>query len=429
MKVFRANKIILVSIGIVLLAIIVSCTTSYNTYTNRWNLAAIYNPSRSSLHPSYKIYHNATETSILFFKIFTSELAFQPVGNNGEWVSKISLNYTLTKVGENPKAVADSGTIDLSISKKGVNKFYISQVPIKVEMGGSYRLKLLLRDELKRNFNLHFLDIEKIPEYGQQFFNLTNANGYPIFKNVIIGDGFFRILHASPGSEKLFISYYKTESPLPKPTFAVDMDQQILSKPDSLYIIPYDPATSFSLAYDGRYFIQFDTTKPEGLTLLKFNEDFPKITTPEDLVKPLAYITTSGEYRELTESGNLKLAIDNFWINASGSTDRGREMIRIYYNRVYFANYYFTSTREGWKTDRGMVYIVYGPPHNLKKTTNTETWYYYNKKGGEDITFNFDYNPSKYAVNEYRLLRSESNTWHWREAVYAWTSGEIFLQN
>jgi hypothetical protein len=76
-----------------------------------------------------------------------------------------------------------------------------------------------------------------------------------------------------------------------------------------------------------------------------------------------------------------------------------------------------------------MVYIVYGSPHNLKKTADSEIWYYYRRKSGEAISFKFDYQPNKFNLNQYQLERSENNTWHWREAVYSWTNGEIFLQD
>lgn len=428
-KKFRHIRIIgLVSIFIII--IIVACRSSYSTLKNeKWNLSSIYNPSSSKIHPSYKIYHNSDNSSLLFAKVYTSELSFQPLGPNGELISDLSINYTLIERGENQRFVADSGTFNTTIYKKGANKYYITQIPVKAQTGKSYHLKVILRDKLKRSFNLSFLEIEKSPEIGQQFFNITRIDGEPIFKNVIIGNASVRILHSQPKSDKLFISYFKHDSKLPQPTFAAESYEVEYNKPDSIYIIKYSAKSAIQFIHDGMYFIQFDTTTNYGVSLSKFDENFPRIKTPEDLVEPLAYLTTSAEYDKLVASENKKLAVDNFWINAGGSTDKGRELIRIYYNRVYFSNYYFTTTKAGWKTDRGMVFTVYGPPQNLKKTAESETWYYYFKGGGEAISFNFIYSPNKYTVNNYILKRSESNTWHWREAVYSWNSGKIFLQD
>jgi len=54
-----------------------------------------------------------------------------------------------------------------------------------------------------------------------------------------------------------------------------------------------------------------------------------------------------------------------------------------YYRRVDFANANFGTFIEGWKTDRGMVYIVLGPPNDIERhpfeagSKPYEIWSYY----------------------------------------------------
>ena len=62
-----------------------------------------------------------------------------------------------------------------------------------------------------------------------------------------------------------------------------------------------------------------------------------------------------------------KVALDDFWIKCGGNIDKARELIRIYYTRVFYSNYYFTSYKEGWRSERGMIYIIYGPPDKVYK--------------------------------------------------------------
>lgn len=404
-----------------------ACKSSYYSTTPKWNLGAIYNPTRSTLHPSYKVYHNTTNTSLLFLKTYTSELLFQPVGNTGSMISDISVEYTLFETSSDNKQVTDSGTYNYKIQQESAEKFFITQIPIKTEEGKSYSLKVMMRDNLRNSFNLSFVEVEKTENLGQQYFNVTNTNGSPLFKNVIIGDGAFRVLHTNPGSDKLFVSYFKNETPLPKPTYAASLESTAYNKRDSLFIVDYTPDLVVSLSHIGMYYIQFDTNSNSGISVTRFPMGFPRITNPDDLIEPLAYITTTGEYNNIISQPNSKLAADEFWIKSGGSASRGREMIRIYYNRVYFANYYFSNTVPGWKTDRGMIYIVYGPPHDIKKTANSEIWLYYKKGNGDPIKFRFNYSPGKYHLNQYTLERSENHNWHWREAIYSWTNGEIFL--
>ncbi len=422
-------KITYFLIGFFILALsVIACTGSYKAISDKWDIAAIYNPAKSRIHPSFKVYHNSTISSTLFVKLFTNELLFQPLGPNGEMVSDVSMKYTLLEISDNNNFIADSGTFNTTFYKKNTGKSTLSQIPIKAEKGKSYHLKVITRDKLRRSFYVTFIDVEKTGKIGEQFFNITHLDGSPIFKNALIGNGTIRVMHANPSSDKLYISYFKNETPLPKPTFAVSSDNILYERPDSIYSIDYKQGMAIQLLYEGLYFIQFDTTLDEGVSITKFEDNFPQVKTKYDLVEPLAYITTSAEYKKLLTSENKKLAADNFWIRAAGSTDKGRELIRIFYNRVYFANYYFTTAQPGWKTDRGMVYIVYGPPHNLKKTYEDETWYYHNPGSPEPISFTFVYSPSKFYIDQYKLKRSEGHTWHWREAVYAWNNGKIFLQ-
>jgi len=165
------------------------------------------------------------------------------------------------------------------------------------------------------------------------------------------------------------------------------------------------------------------------LTIVNFGEDFPKIKTAEEMLEPLVYLTNDADYNKLQVEENKKLASDNFWLGIAESPGRARELIRVYYNRVYFANYYFSNSKPGWKTDRGMVYIVYGPPGNMEKTPNSETWIYYTSGASSTISFNFYYKPNPYSLDNFVLSRSENHEWHWKEAVDTWRSGKIYLAN
>lgn len=417
----------LIVFAIIFGLILISCNRKYYTALHNWNLSAIYNPHKSSIHPSYKVYHNSANTSLLFVKVYTNELMFQPSGVDGNPVGSFEIEYTLLDNSPEEKQIVDSGTFNYQIPQNTDQRFFITQVPFKAELDKSYTLKIIMRDNQRKTFNMSFVEVEKMREIGQQFYNITNYDGSPIFRNVIIGKGLFKVNHFNPPGNKLYISYYKNNTPTPKPTFAVSNLQNLYVKPDSVYITDYSPNKALALANEGLYFIQFDTNYPEGVSLVRFSDGFPKVTQQEELIEPLSYITSEGEFKTIKEQPYPKLAADNFWLKAGNGPARGREMLRVYYNRVYFANYYFTSTKPGWKTDRGMVYIVYGPPHNLKKNASSEIWYYYRKGSGESIKFKFNHDPAKYHINEYALERSDNYTWNWREAVYSWSNGKIFL--
>lgn len=64
--------------------------------------------------------------------------------------------------------------------------------------------------------------------------------------------------------------------------------------------------------------------------------------------------------RDPDEQQRLFLA---FW---NSRNDPGREnsmeALERYYDRIFFANEHFKEEKEGWKTDRGRIHVLYGPP-------------------------------------------------------------------
>ncbi len=75
----------------------------------------------------------------------------------------------------------------------------------------------------------------------------------------------------------------------------------------------------------------------------------------------------------------------DFWKAKDPTPDTDRnELMEEYYRRVSYANRYFTSGyKEGWETDRGMVYVIMDSPDGIERypfemdTKPYEIWYYY----------------------------------------------------
>ena len=73
-----------------------------------------------------------------------------------------------------------------------------------------------------------------------------------------------------------------------------------------------------------------------------------------------------------------------FWkkIDPTPNTERN-ELMEEYFSRVEYANKHFSHYIDGWKTDMGMVYIIFGVPSNVERhpfeidTKPYEIWTYY----------------------------------------------------
>jgi GWxTD domain-containing protein len=88
-------------------------------------------------------------------------------------------------------------------------------------------------------------------------------------------------------------------------------------------------------------------------------------------IKQLRYVATQDDisYIESAESQGERLArFEEFWrkLDPTPSTARN-EAFDEYYARVQHANAKFKSYAEGWLTDMGMVYIIYGQPVNTDR--------------------------------------------------------------
>ena len=155
------------------------------------------------------------------------------------------------------------------------------------------------------------------------------------------------------------------------------------------------------------------------------------------MIDPLVYLTDKSVLDSMKAHPRPKVALDEYWISLTGNVERSRELIRIYYNRVLYANLYFTSYKEGWKSDRGMIFIIYGPPDKVYKTIDGERWGYNRPaiKSGwgirykvEDdlLYFSFSKKENPFSDNNYVLLRNESLTTFWEQAVRSWRNGRVF---
>ena len=102
-----------------------------------------------------------------------------------------------------------------------------------------------------------------------------------------------------------------------------------------------------------------------------------------------------------------------------------KSLIREYYKRVEIANRYFGTYREGWKTDRGIIFIVYGQPSTIYKDLNSESWIYGEENNILSVKFTFRKIRSEESDNIFILQRSEDYKSNWYRAVDDWRQGRI----
>ena len=105
------------------------------------------------------------------------------------------------------------------------------------------------------------------------------------------------------------------------------------------------------------------------------------------------------------------------------NTAIAKSTIKRYYRRVKEANAMFTGYKEGWKTDMGMIYIVFGPPDEVFKKSSQEVWRYTKLPGLPTVSFTFAQIDNIFVQQHYALVRNPNYKAAWIRKVSDWRRG------
>ncbi len=96
------------------------------------------------------------------------------------------------------------------------------------------------------------------------------------------------------------------------------------------------------------------------------------------LNEDVAYIITDEErkaFKRLSTDDEREAFIEAFWQRRDPTPDtEENEYKEEHYRRIAYANDHFASGIPGWKTDRGRIYIMYGPPDEIDDHSSGGTY-------------------------------------------------------
>ena len=132
----------------------------------------------------------------------------------------------------------------------------------------------------------------------------------------------------------------------------------------------------------------------------------------DDLFKKAQYIATEAEkdkYEALTTVEAKREFMYTFWkARDENPSDDKNQYYQDYLQRIAEANArYYAAKKDGWKTDRGRVYLIYGQPSEIERYPNQietkpyEIWKYESLEGGVVFVFG-----DLTGFNDYQLLHS-----------------------
>ncbi len=122
------------------------------------------------------------------------------------------------------------------------------------------------------------------------------------------------------------------------------------------------------------------------------------------LNEDVLYIITDEEkkaFKNLTTDEERESYIEQFWLRRDPSPDsQENEYKEEHYRRIAYANERFASGIPGWKTDRGMIYITFGPPDEIESHPSGGTYERpWEEGGGTTSTFPFEKWRYRYLAN------------------------------
>ncbi len=172
----------------------------------------------------------------------------------------------------------------------------------------------------------------------------------------------------------------------------------------------------------GQYSLELSVRDGKGATVAsraKFRVHWRGVSSGiHDLgqaIRQLRYITGSKEIKKMLQAkgdDQRKLFLEFWRVKDPTPTTTQNELMDEYYRRVSYATEHFGGIREGWLTDMGAIYILFGPPDEIDRRPfeldqkPTEIWYYF------DINQQFVF-VDLTGFGEYRLIEPYSFQHNW----------------
>jgi GWxTD domain-containing protein len=128
------------------------------------------------------------------------------------------------------------------------------------------------------------------------------------------------------------------------------------------------------------------------------------------LEQDVLYIITDEEkaaFKRLTTDDERYQFIEQFWLRRDPSADTIENETRDeHYRRIAYSNERFASGKPGWKTDRGRIYITWGPPDQIESHPSGGSYMRPPEEGG-GTTSTFPFEVWRYRYLEGQDLGNE----------------------
>lgn len=285
---------------------------------------------------------------------------------------------------------------------------------------------LVLSVHKKADDKKYFYDIslDNTLNYSNAGLVLYPGKGdFPLLTTFVNNTDTFRIKSITNYHGPLYAYYYDKVFGPAKPPMVTEK-RKVVKELELKDLIKIQPDQIVRFSRTGFYFIQKDTSSLDGITIRVEDPYFPLFMTMDKIILPLIYISTGSETKTIREARDQQGAFEDYWLKLSETPALAKTTIKKFYQHVEASNFYFTNYKEGWKTDPGMIYLVYGKPDEVYKGRETMDWIYNRNLSLPIIRFTFIKVKNIFADDHYSLMRKKNYDRIWYKSVELWRKGK-----
>jgi GWxTD domain-containing protein len=412
-----------------LLMLLMHGCVSYVPVAGGDNFAYLYGKGAAAVRVDARAYNPTPDRTVIYFKLHTRDLLYKSAGGGGLFHARVLLKYeAYPSMGEPTLLDSASTWVKDSSQQPDEDKELIGSIDMHRNDRRTFVVKITATDENRDTQGVTYISVERGETGARQDYLPLSERGVPIFGDEVRPGTTVRLRCEQLADRTIIVRHFSSPDKLPAPVFVTNNEAVPVVELDTSYFLHVDQNGVIALTAPEHGFLHFlaDTSARSGYTLFTFNMAFPTVSHAEDLVPPLRYITSLQEWERITTSPQPRSEIERFWTDAAGSRERARELIEAFYGRVESANRHFSSWTEGWRTDRGLVHIIFGTPNTIHRTATAESWTYGEESNLMSLTFVFQKREGSFSDNDMVLRRDPMFKTAWYRNVESWRNGRIF---